>query len=686
MDLSLDVSDPVDRTLYLVLSGEITRAADIVNRVSDMEGIHSVDIGYPILGIQIRSMTIDGFGPHDGPNDIYLDTGPSLLEGPNGSGKSHIIYALNWCLFGRTGNMDPWSADSGGSKDLINWNRKFEDGMSVKVVLKVNDGRLEIERGYNKDGQYFRIKDRTGRELDEHSIPLDRVTSPFILYQGETAMFLSMEDPVSNKGIIGSLLHSLVGGDALDQARHILEEGKDVMMKKIGSSTEKTDRAEGRLEGIRKRIDRIAKDIDHSEKHIRDLSNRKEETGKRYRAVMKGLVDGTDADHGKKKRTIAATRAGRLEEKLEIAWSRSPIEMLRPLAEKALDRAREKKEGSNGRRLLFGAMEAQIAIVNEVMERKSCICGTSIARTGMGKERLEHLLSNLEERKRDASRWDTETIWSSDQFISKVAKDLSSDGEGGEDIISMVRELKKFRGAMDQSSGTIGPDDARDRIIEAVKEHERVKVLLQEEKKRIRTLLSEKDDLKMESNSLEKMLISKYGTSGGKEEIVSMIPAIESSISRIERIREDRIERMRSSLEDEATRALGRIIGDQKRGVKVHPEGMRVGRSENGGRVIPLDRLSTGEREAVVLAIMIGLSELTGSSIILDSPFSNMERGSVIGAMDLISNLKRPVLVMTPSGSIPDEKIYSGTRSGPRMTRYRLVPGDPGSMIKEAED
>ena len=165
-----------------------------------------------------------------------------------------------------------------------------------------------------------------------------------------------------------------------------------------------------------------------------------------------------------------------------------------------------------------------------------------------------------------------------------------------------------------------------------------------------------------------------------------MIPVIESSISRIWEIKEDRIERMRSFLEEEATRTLGKIIGDHKRGVKIHPEGMRVGRSENGGRVIPLDRLSAGERESVVLAIMIGLSELTGSSIILDSPFSNMERDSVIGAMTLISKLERPVLVMTPSGSIPDEKEHFRTLSGSRMNRYRLVPGDLGSTVMEVKD
>mgnify|MGYP007005257180 CR=1 FL=1 len=147
-------------------------------------------------------------------------------------------------------------------------------------------------------------------------------------------------------------------------------------------------------------IDGAERELDDLRKEITDLKARKDSSRRSYLSLIKARTgNGPSTEAEEDRRTDAATKAGRLEERIARALSLSPVELLRMQGTMVLNKAMARSIEQDEKRMMSGALDAQMSIIRQLLEQQSCICGTPIRTTGMGKGRLNHLLEKLKERK-----------------------------------------------------------------------------------------------------------------------------------------------------------------------------------------------------------------------------------------------------------------------------------------------
>ncbi len=691
MDLELDLGDPVEDLVFHLISHPDRDPIEHISPEPAGGGEVTLEIGHPSNGPLLRSISIEGFGPHDGPNVLGIDDGMTVIEGSNGSGKSHIIYALNWCLFGRPAVLDPWMGEEEDPTVLVNWKRGRRKGISVTVEFELNGERFRFVRTL-KDGKgSFTVKTLVRGKWRKGPSPpyIDPGITPFYLFQGETAMFLSAEDPFSEKGVLHTLLHTMAGGRELETVGIRLEEARErclEMGRKVGK---KAERLRGKLEALRSRQRELRSALERSRERLEELSGDVDRTRQAYQGVIEKMSSSIGEDEIKVKMTRSAERLGRLKERLSEGWKRASITMIRPLAVRAHERAVSFREEESRRRMLFGAFEAQLSIVNEVIERETCICGAPIGRTGAGKKRLVHLKERLEEKKDETSLWQPGSMWTSDQFLSTASGLLGISGPGRDRMLDLLKRFERESRNLLMAEGE-RTEDGREMLVGAVRANERARVLLLEERERMSMLLKEQEELEERIRSTENALSAELGTSVGNADLAAIASLLARSLEWVEAVKADRTEALRKELEDISTEMFRRITGRGRVGVRIHRENFRIGvETDHDGffHLSPLSRLSAGEREAAVLSLILALADILDITLVLDSPFSFMERGMGERVVDLLLERKRGAVVMVPTGGFPIEYgTGPGVSSVRGIRRLELVPGKRGSLLREVID
>jgi DNA repair exonuclease SbcCD ATPase subunit len=667
MKITLDLDNGPDRLLYQALRG--------MEIGGDLPGVRdSFQIDLSVDGFEVSYIEISGFGPHGTGNEIDLDKGLTLIEGPNGSGKTHVIHSLYWALFGRTGNLDPWTMDQIKDDDLINWNLSRTGGMKVIVEFAADGKNYRVIRSFSNNGKLFKLLEKTGEswKICRKDDPLDPYLAPMLLYQGENPMFLSSSDPFSDNGMLFRVIRTVTGAGRLERGGEVLQREREITLETLKDKGERAGHIENEIERLKTSENELISQMKESRKKMEKLMDLNRRAMDSYSRLI-GEISGDDkSEKDVKNRTGIATRIGRLEERLSSAWSRAYVEILRKQGKRSLEKAVSFREESTRKRIMFGVHEAQQSIVEEILERRTCICGTPIGTSGMGRERLKHVLKNLEEKKKEVSDWGKGQIWSSDRMIGKASLELMTEGSDGKTILEMLEEMQELRGSIMDS----GKRDERSRLIEAVRKHERTKILIGEEKsrlqkneKRIQSVRSEIDRLRTELGDL---MGSGHGSSGLKQRLKDM----DDSIKKAGILSREIMDSIRSDLEIKSTEILRIISDDENLGIKIHPEKMTIGRQKRESeKVIPLERLSAGERQSVVFAIICAFSGLTVGGLIMDSPFNGMQSDTIERSMQILSKEERRILILIPSGTlgeVPSE-----------INRYVLSPGPEGTALKE---
>lgn len=173
---------------------------------------------------------------------------------------------------------------------------------------------------------------------------------------------------------------------------------------------------------------------------------------------------------------------------------------------------------------------------------------------------------------------------------------------------------------------------------------------------------------------LRDLLGSGHGSKGLKQRLIDL----DTSIEKAGKLSEEIVTSIRSELESKSTEILRHISGDENGSVRIHPEKMTIGRQKGRNeRVIPLERLSAGERQSVVFSIICAFSALTGSGLIMDSPFNGMQSDTIQRSLQLLSKEERRILILIPSGT--SSQIPPGTN------RYLLEPGPEGTILREVK-
>ena len=225
-------------------------------------------------------------------------------------------------------------------------------------------------------------------------------------------------------------------------------------------------------------------------------------------------------------------------------------------------------------------------------------------------------------------------------------------GEIEKEILDMLNDVVSLSKSVREAPIR---ENERSVLIEAVRTHERSRILLQEEKRRLRDLEGQIESHESRIDELRSEMSELVGSVDGKSGLERRLEATRGAIPRARSLLSESMENTRKELEISSSEKLRKITGRGDLEIRIHEKMFTMGRKEKGKeRIIPLSRLSAGERESFILSVIVGISEISGSGVILDSPFTGMEAGSVDRCVGMLSNSVNCAMILVPEGTLSD--------------------------------
>lgn len=624
-------------------------------------------IGIPVGGLRIRSLDLDGFGPYKNKVRMDLHDGLTLVTGANGSGKTTILKAIHWCLFGDIGESDPWNPgiDPSGN-NIINWDRSNAGDKRAAVEIVLDIGGVTYRSGRSladgkMDHETYRI-DEDGSEIISPLPPgLSLAIMPFLIFQGESILFLSHEDPFSGEGPLRRALMSLNGGSELTDLIGLVEEARGKLISDMEGLTDRSSPLLEKRISLKGKIDALDGEIGSVKEDLEEAEALTGETSREYRESLAEISKLGNADRGI---GDLARRAAELDHSSDLIrkyLDNAGREILRTLTGEALERSLGEKEKKLRSKLLYGAYEAQAEIVSEVMNRKSCICGTEIGKTGMGMDHLEALHRKIIGKQRAVEDWGDDDPWTSDNTLEQVRRILAVEQFNRDDYLDAVRKNRDARDAeRELETGPSKRTDRLDAYIKAIKRYEGMKARTRGLRKSLSSLKRKRKKTSGTLQDLEEELVDLWGGSGGSDRYKRSAKLLDACMKQGAESTAEILESGRVRLEKEINSILPVLDpGGHYSKCLIHGRTFGLGRIRAGGDegVVALNQMSAGERELLALATIFGINRMTGGSLIIDSPFPFMDderRGRTVkGLPDLIGN----GYLSVPSGYLSGEDI-----------------------------
>jgi len=690
----------MDIVRSLIAEGSIKNGADLSRKLMEREEKQGPFKGAAPLklpGFILEEIEIDGFGPHGGPNRLDIADGLTLVTGENGSGKTHILLALHWCLFGDRGSMDPWLSEADPlGRDLVNWERNADGvgSMSVSVRFRFNGTGYAVKRSMDGKGTSSSVQILSGHGRGRAGqLPkgLTLETLPYLIFQGEAVMFLASEDPFLREGNLKRVITVMSGVLDLEREMELVGDAREYVARRLKEARNEASPLENERERIRSKLQVLKSRKEELKNDIRELERVKKASMREYRRALSelsGMVKERERDGDL---ALIAARMPLLEERITDILERAPAEVLRKPAGAALMRCLVEKEIRTRKRILFGAFGSQVSIVESILRTNRCLCGTSIGRTGAGRERLEALRARLGERTDEVSDWGRDTIWTADTNLESVRRYLSLSPIGRSDLKRLLDELDEaVRALDDMASQATRTEGELNELMASITKHERAVLSLGSARKELKTTIAK---VRSSENMLEKLdrdLLKIWGSEKGTESITGTIKRLDLAMGQMKRSRDEALSRTREEIEKRANMTIGSIDPDPVLGdICIHPVTFRLGREKKGmgaKRVIPMAFLSAGEREILALSILSSLPVMAKGSLILDSPFPHLDQRRREKLLRSLPEIAERVYLSLPEGNLSEDEIgYLAGKwkdSGRGFRHYLLKPSPGGSVLR----
>ncbi|MBN1389202.1 MAG: AAA family ATPase [Candidatus Thermoplasmatota archaeon] len=659
-------------------------------------GSEGMPIG-KIPSLRIDRVMLDGFGPHDGPNVLDLEDGFTLITGRNGTGKTHIILGIHWCLFGERGSLDPWMSEVDPmGKDLVNWGRSGsgDPRMRVDVDLTWNGERFTVSRELKGQKERFRVirpGDPQAEEMDSLPGGLDPGVMAYLLFQGEAVMFLASEDPFLPEGNLRSVLSKLSGADRSLHASDMLISAREVLIERLRGLYQASAPKESEFSTLRSRLSDVEDCIEGTRSRIEILAKDRKRAMASYRHKLRSLSERGTLNRLMREEAVAKARMPMMNERISSFLASAGREVLRSMTERAMDICASEREERTRRRMKVGALEAQASIVRSILERERCMCGTSVGRSGIGKERIESLLTRLEAGKAELSLSITEPIWSSDQVMEGARRCLAASRQTRREFLDLVKEYRSTRSTLERIAMKAGIEsEPMEDLISAVREMENKTTLHQREREELKRLVMERSDLRSAARRLESELAESWGVQGGEGGYTQRIEAIDRTVEALQRSSAEKMGSLRAEVEERANITLSRLDPDSRLGqIKVHETNYRIGRAFGEGcmqRVLTMPYLSAGERELTALSVLTSIPGISGGMLVLDSPFPYIDIDKRRRIIEGLPEISTRVLISLPEGSMSEKEMEKAREvwlaKGLSFRHYVLEIEGQGSILK----
>ncbi|MGA1849133.1 MAG: hypothetical protein ACMUHB_07315, partial [Thermoplasmatota archaeon] len=517
-------------------------------------------------------------------------------------------------------------------------------------------------------------------------------TLPYLIFQGEAVMYLASEDPFLSEGALKNVICALSGVHGLDKDISIVKAGKDHLTRRLAKASKESVPVESERDRLTAELTALGVRVEEMRLDIGQLEERRKASMKAYRMAISALSGIENELGGDNEMAISAARLPLLKERITEFLERAPAEILRKPAERAITKCMADKEERTRKRILFGAYESQVSIVESILRTRRCLCGSSIGRTGAGRERLDALVTRLREKRDEVSDWGQESIWTADATLESVRRRLASIPQERRELLEMLREMEDANSAlMEIRSDTRRTKGGMKDILARITEHERTMIRLESARKELKETIRTVQRTERSIRKLDGKLLKIWGKDIGAQGITDAISTLEKALSQMEDKRKEVLSDTRERIEERANETVRSIDMDPMLGdIRIHPGTFRLGREkplEGGKRVIPMAFLSAGEREILAISILSSFPLLTGGSLILDSPFPHLDEKRRSNLMNALPKLSDRVYLSLPDGSLSQTAVRKmarmWTEAGKEFLHYILEPSPQGSILRK---
>jgi DNA repair exonuclease SbcCD ATPase subunit len=181
---------------------------------------------------------------------------------------------------------------------------------------------------------------------------------------------------------------------------------------------------------------------------------------------------------------------------------------------------------------------------------------------------------------------------------------------------------------------------------------------------------------------VSKELSEVWGEGRSRKRLIDLMGRMMNARSSIMDLVSDEMERSRNSVVIIANEQYIRMGGRPEDRIIVHEDSFRLGIIRKGGgreRVLPMSQLSAGERELVSLAVLAALNQMTGSMLMMDSPFMHLDDTRSPRVLEGLCS-GRPTYISVPSGAFSEMVLKEFGDKGIRT--YVLKMEEGGSMME----
>lgn len=580
------------------------------------------------------------------PLETSTDQNINVIEGQNGAGKSNILNAITFCFYGEEAHTDSHGGESLSSDPYVNIRQLsgLNPGESAEGYVEIKLGKDEpkwafrrpfttvrqddgdsTEPHYNSSMGDLTLRQRFGgNDWQPISQPenilkeiLPTHVHQYFLFDGEQLDEFFEEgyaNRVKNAVLDVShveLLNSAV--DHLNNVRRDYESRSSDLGGDIQELQERKEKAEQELERLKQERKELKAEIQDAQGDIENLNDQLSASGdddvremQKRREFLEGKLEEKENQITEAKAHVGTSLA----QAGAVAYNADALNY----AITALEDYESTEDGLPG---------VTPELLDSVLDRGECICGTDLSEVDDARGHLEDLLSDHSENGHDQidGRLRMESAL---REGSTLIDDLIDDKSDVEDIRNWIdeheAELADISSKLEDED-TIDNEEAaqlekqRKRISERVDRMNQELGELNGEIRHQNSVIDERHDewkTAMEEQAQHQILVDKS-------------EFVEAASDKLDEIKRDILHQVRCETEDRLQEYYNDLIWKDEDYEVTLTEDYEVNLANQDGRK-NLGSLAAGERQVLALSFMASLSKISGFSapIVIDTPLGRI--------------------------------------------------------------
>ena len=621
--------------------------------------------------MKINSIKLKNFRPYYGKHTINFATDDerhvTVIQGVNGAGKTSLFTALNWCLYGD----DFVKRNIGHIGELVN-RRALADGGMVETSVEVRFtyqgifsdrevefcAKREIQRDLRLDGtvrtttQFFLEITKWRKFHDAEALNWIQAIIP----ENVSVHFFFDGEKIDNftrpnrKTEVESAVRNVLKVEEVDRGMKHLEDVASEYQRQV--SRHASDKLKPLLEvrETKKSLrSKLSKDIELRQEEVRLAKKQKRDIDARLEDIkgLRKLIDERKAIESE----LNQFKGKKVEyqERTRSLGNQGFIPLAKPVLDKGLEILREIRPG------------LPTTLLNELLDKKQCLCGRPIRDQSPEIEVIKNLLNQSISTNLGHIAQEThgDLTYLVRTHIEKIPNDLKSVLTEEEKLEQDIRTRKNRLEEIELALENFDHDEANN-LEKRRKEYEQSIPKLEGEINQIKGRIQEID---MEITKLSQKINTEKDSNAKAEELKRYWKLADDSAKAMGKIYELFAENMRGHVQLETEKIFKDIVwnGDHFREVLLNKDYELQVIDESGEDVLP--ELSAGQRQVLSLAFIAAMAKVAVQEtipqlteepfpIVMDTAFGRLSRKHRENITRIIPNIANQLVLF-----VTDEEL-----------------------------